>query len=183
MPPDSPAFYSKVFLVCKASGGLRPVRLKTTEHLHFHTSLLYAHNKLSAEYHKKRRLHIQNISAGCVLSCTNPSRLQEVPSFTFKIKVYQFRVFPFCLNTAPQVFTPLGHTVAAYLHRQGISVIQYLDNWLIHHPVSASKGSRIGRPQTKENPSWTHFRISRFSDFAYAWIKGEHHFQNQKLWR
>ena len=28
----------------------------------------------------------------------------------------------------------LGHTVAAYLHHQGILVIPYLDDWLIHHP-------------------------------------------------
>ena len=36
---------------------------------------------------------------------------------------------PFSLNTAPQIFT-----VTAYLHRQGISVIPFLDDWLIHHP-------------------------------------------------
>ena len=49
-------------------------------------------------------------------------------------KVYQFQLLPFGLNTAPQVFTRLGHTVTGYLHRQGISVIPYLDDWLIHHP-------------------------------------------------
>ena len=40
----------------------------------------------------------------------------------------------FSLNTAPQVFTRLGQTVTGYLHRQGISVVPYLDDWLIHHP-------------------------------------------------
>ena len=40
----------------------------------------------------------------------------------------------FSLNTAPQVFTRLGHTVTGYLHRQGILVIPYLGDWLIHHP-------------------------------------------------
>ena len=54
--------------------------------------------------------------------------------FAFENRVYQFQVLPFGLNTAPQVFTRLGHTVTAYLHRQGISVIPYLDDWLIHHP-------------------------------------------------
>ena len=54
--------------------------------------------------------------------------------FAFENKVYQFQVLPFCLNTAPQVFTRLGHTVTGYLHRQGISMIPYLDDWLIHHP-------------------------------------------------
>ena len=54
--------------------------------------------------------------------------------FAFKNKVYQFRVLHFSLNTAPQVLTRLGHTVAAYFHRQEISVIPYLDDWLIHPP-------------------------------------------------
>ena len=56
--------------------------------------------------------------------------------FAFKSKVYQFQVLPFGLNTAPPVFTQLGHTVTGYLHRQGISVIPYLDDWLIYHPES-----------------------------------------------
>ena len=43
-------------------------------------------------------------------------------------------MLPLGLNTAPQVFTRLGHTVTAYLHRQGVSVIPYLDDWLVHHP-------------------------------------------------
>ena len=50
--------------------------------------------------------------------------------FAFENKVYQFRVLSFGLNTVPR----LGHTLAAYLHRQGISVIPYLDNWIIHYP-------------------------------------------------
>ena len=54
--------------------------------------------------------------------------------FAFENKVYQFRVLHFSLNTAPQVFSCLRHRVAAYLHHQGISVIPYLDDWLIHHP-------------------------------------------------
>ena len=40
----------------------------------------------------------------------------------------------FGLNTALQFFTQLGHTVTGYLHRLGIPVIPYLDDWLIHHP-------------------------------------------------
>ena len=46
--------------------------------------------------------------------------------FAFKKRYISFEYFG--LNTAPQVFTRLGHRVAAYLHRQGISVIPYLDD-------------------------------------------------------
>ena len=130
MSSDSAGFYSNVFLVHKASRGWHPViDLKQLNAL---ISLSYY--KLSAEYRKKRRLRVQNRYAGCVLSHTNPSSKQEVPTFCIRKQAFQFQVFPFGLNTAPQVFTCLGHTVAAYLHRQGISVIPYLDDWLIHHP-------------------------------------------------
>ena len=66
----------------QTSGGWRN-RLKTTERLHQCTSLSHAHYKLSAEY-QKRRLHIQNRLEGCVLSCTNTSRQQEVPMFCLR---------------------------------------------------------------------------------------------------
>ena len=48
--------------------------------------------------------------------------------------MYQFWVLPFGLNTVPQIFTRLGHTVTGYLYHLGISVIPYLDDWLTHHP-------------------------------------------------
>ena len=106
-------------------------RIKTTERPHRRSLLSHAH---SAEYRQKMRLRVQDRSAECVLSSTNTSRQQEVPSFCLRKTRYQLRVIPFGLNTATQVFTRLVHTAAAYLHREGISVIPYLDNWLIHHP-------------------------------------------------
>ena len=109
-------------------------RFKTTERPHLRTSLSHAHYKLSAEYCHRRILCIQNRPAGCILPCTNTSRQQEVPTFCLRKQGISFGVLSFSLNTAPRIFTHLGHTVAAYLHRQGISLIPYLDDWLIHHP-------------------------------------------------
>ena len=56
-------------------------RLKTTEPPHHRSTLWHTHNKLSAEYRRKRRLCIQNRSAGCLLLCTNTSEQQEVLMF------------------------------------------------------------------------------------------------------
>ena len=108
-------------------------RSKESERPHSSTSFPYVHDKLCAKLCRKRRLCGQDRSAGCALPCTDPSKQQKVPQVHLRNRVYQFRVLPFGLNTAPQVFTRLGHTVTAYLHRQGISVIPYLDDWLIHH--------------------------------------------------
>ena len=44
---------------------------------------------------------------------------------------YQFRVLCFGLTTAPQVFTRLMAPISAILHRYGIRILRYLDDWLI----------------------------------------------------
>ena len=49
-------------------------------------------------------------------------------------KVYHFRVLPFGLSIAPQLFNRLIHTVAGNLNRLQILVLPYLDNWLLRHP-------------------------------------------------
>ena len=45
--------------------------------------------------------------------------------------VLRFRVMPFGLNIAPRVFTKLTRTVAALLAERGVSILMYLDDWLI----------------------------------------------------
>ncbi len=48
-------------------------------------------------------------------------------------EVYQFRALPFGLNTAPYIFTKLVKIVGTHLHRLGITVVPYLDDWLFLH--------------------------------------------------
>ena len=46
-------------------------------------------------------------------------------------KVYQFKVLCFGLSTAPQVFTRVMAPVSAILHRMGVRLRRYLDDWLL----------------------------------------------------
>ena len=46
-------------------------------------------------------------------------------------KAYQFRVLCFGLTTAPQVFTRIMAPVSAILHKYGVRMLRYLDDWLI----------------------------------------------------
>ena len=46
-------------------------------------------------------------------------------------KVYQFKVFCFGFSTAPQVFTSVMAPVSAILHRMGVRLRHYLDDWLL----------------------------------------------------
>ena len=51
--------------------------------------------------------------------------------FVWNQKVLQFRALCFGLTTAPQVFTRIMAPISAYLHKQGIRLLQYLDDWLL----------------------------------------------------
>ena len=132
VPPDSPGFYSNVFLVCKASGGWRPViNIKRLDTHIFAPHFCSVHCKLSPEYLQKRRQHVQDRPAGCILSCTNPSKQQKEPSVCFRVQSVSIPSTSLRSEYSPP---GLRHTVAGYLHRLGISVIAYLNDWLIYHP-------------------------------------------------
>ena len=60
---------------------------------------------------RKWRLLIQNRSAGAYFHIPIHPSSRKYLRFAFENKVFQFRVLPFCLNTAPQVMTHLGHTI------------------------------------------------------------------------
>ena len=135
VPPNSPGFYSNIFLVRKASGGWRPViDLKNLNaHIHAPHFRLFSTNSVLSSVRKGDYAFKIDLQDAYFHVPIHPSSRKYL-RFTFENKVYQFRVLPFSLNTAPQIFTRLGHTVTGYLHRLGISVIPYLDDWSIHHP-------------------------------------------------
>ena len=135
VPPNSPGFYSNIFLVRKASGGWRPfIDLKNLNaHIHASHLPMFTTNSVLSSVRKGDYAFKIDLQDAYFHVPIHPSSRKYL-RFAFEDKVYQFRVLPFSLNTAPQVFTRLGHTVTGYLHCLGISVIPYLDNWLIHHP-------------------------------------------------
>ena len=135
VPPDSPGIYSNVFLVRKASGGWRPViDLKNLNaHIHAPHFRMFTTSSVLSSVEKGDYAFKIDLQDAYFHVPIHPSSRKYL-RFAFENRVYQFQVLPLGLNTAPQVFTRLGHTVTAYLHRQGVSVIPYLDDWLVHHP-------------------------------------------------
>ena len=124
VPPNSPGFYSNIFLVRKASGGCRPViDLKSLNaHIHAPHFRMFTTNSVLSSVQRGDyafKIDLQDAYFHVPIHCSSRKYLR----FAFENRVYQFQVLPFGLNTAPQVFTRLGHTVTGYLHRQGISVI------------------------------------------------------------
>ena len=130
-----PSFLFKRILVRKASGGWRPVTdLKNLNtHIHAPRFRMFTTSSVLSSVEKGDYAFKIDLQDAYFHVPIHPDSRKYL-RFAFENRVYQFQVLPFGLNTAPQVFTRLGHTVTAYLHRQGISVIPYLDDWLIHHP-------------------------------------------------
>ena len=129
---QSPGFYSRLFLVQKASGSWRPIidlstlnDYITSSHFHMETpqsvlrsirpgdwmiSLDLQDAYLQVPVHHDSRRYLRFVVAG---------------------KSYQFRVLCFGLTTAPQVFTRIMAPVSAILHKYGVRMLRYLDDWLI----------------------------------------------------
>ena len=130
--PQSPGFYSRLFLVQKASGSWRPIidlstlnDYITSSHFHMETprsvlssirpgdwmiSLDLQDAYLQVPVHHDSRRYLRFVVAG---------------------KSFQFRVLCFGLTTAPQVFTRIMAPVSAIFHRYGVRMLRYLDDWLI----------------------------------------------------
>ena len=106
VPPDSPGFYSNVFLVRKASGGWRPVIDLKNLNAHIHTPHFRINTTSSVLSSVEKgdysfKIDLQDAYFHVPIHPSSRKYLR----FAFENKVYQFRVLPFGLNTAPRVFT------------------------------------------------------------------------------
>ena len=132
VPDVGPGFYSRLFLLEKASGGWRPVidlspfnefvqqtpfKMETTSLVplsvrkgDFLASIYLKDAYFQIPVHTSSRKWLRFVSDGTV---------------------HQFKVLCFGLSTAPQVFTRVFATVSAWAHAQGVCLLRYLDNWLV----------------------------------------------------
>jgi len=132
-PPYVEGFWSTFFLAPKKTGDWRPIlNLKPLNKFivpqRFRMETLASvlrcpiKNKWAASLDlKDAYLHV-------------PIAPQDQKWLRFQIKGqgYKFLCLPFGLSTAPRVFTMVVRSVGAYLKRRGVSLCQYLDDWLIY---------------------------------------------------
>ena len=130
--PQSPGFYSRLFLVQKASGSWRPIidlstlnDYITSSHFHMETP----QSVLSSIRPGDWMISLDLQDAYLQVPVHHDSR--HYLRFVVAGKSYQFRVLCFGLTTAPQVFTRIMAPVSAILHRYGVRMLRYLDDWLI----------------------------------------------------
>ena len=130
--PQTPGFYSRLFVVQKDSGSWRPIIDLSTLNTFIVSQRLHMETPQSV---------LRSIRQGdWMISLDLQDAYLQVPihpesrqylRFTMGGVPYQFRVLCFGLTTAPQVFTRLMAPISAILHRYGIRILRYLDDWLI----------------------------------------------------
>ena len=130
--PQSPGFYSRLFLVQKASGSWRPIidlstlnDYVTSPHFHMETPQSVLRSIRPGDWMVS--LDLQD--AYLQVPVHHDSR--RYLRFVVGGRTYQFRVLCFGLTTAPQVFTRIMAPVSAILHKYGVRMLRYLDDWLI----------------------------------------------------
>ena len=142
----SPGFYSRLFLVEKASGGWRPV-IDLSPLNRFVRQTRFVMETTRSVIASIRRndfmLSIDLKDAYFQIPVHRSSR--KYLRFVLGQTVYQFKALCFGLSTAPQVFTRVFTLVSVWAHSHGIRLRRYLDDWL----VLASSRSQLLRDRDR----------------------------------
>ena len=127
-----PGFYSRLFLVEKATGGWRPVI--DLSHLNDFVQLTSFKMETVASVLLSVRegdflasLDLKDAYFQIPIHGSSRKLLRVMSEGT----VYQFKALCFGLSTAPQVFTRVFAAVSAWAHSRGIRLLRYLDDWLV----------------------------------------------------
>lgn len=173
---DERGFYSLIFLVPKKTGGWRPVfdlsnlnkfliipRFKMESALSVQKALSKGKWAVSIDV-KDAYLHVP----------IHPADRRYL-KFAFEGSVYQFRVLPFGVATAPYVFTRIVRTMAARFRSVGIQFHHYIDDWLIiaDSPSQAIEQSGfVLRLATSLGwiPNWAKSHLSPTQRFEYVGV-------------
>ena len=132
VPDPGPGFYSRLFLVEKATGGWRPVIDLSTLNTFIRQTPFKMETVASVfnAVQENDLLPSLDLKDAYFQVPVHPSS-RKFLRFVSQGTVYQFKVLCFGLSTAPQVFTRVFAAVSAWAHTRGIRLLRYLDDWLV----------------------------------------------------
>ena len=132
LAPPSPGYYSRVFVAMKASGAWRPIIDLSALNLHVDFTKFHMETPQSVLRSIRRGDWMVSIDLkDAYLQVPVHPASRQFLRFVSAGRAFQFKVLPFGLTTAPQVFTRVMAPISAILHRLGIRILRYLDDWLI----------------------------------------------------
>ena len=125
-------FYSRLFLVPKKTGDLRPVIDLYTLNRH----MVVPHFKMETQGSVRSAIRSQEWTVSmdirdAYLHVPMHLAARKYLCFVVNKKVYQFTCLPFGLATSPRELTKLLRPVVSLLRQQGVKLHVYSDDWLI----------------------------------------------------
>ncbi len=130
--PASPGYYCRLFTVPKRTGGFRPVLDLSP------LNRFLARKRFKMETPRSFRESLRPGDWVTSLDLTDAyfhvlihPRDRKWLRFRWEDRVFQFRALPFGLALSPWVFTKVVRDVCAQVHRLGIRMRAYLDDWAI----------------------------------------------------
>ena len=125
-------YYSRLFLVPKKTGDLRPVIDLSTLNRH----MVVPHFKMETKGSVRSTIRSQEWTVlidicDAYLHVLMHQAVRKYLRFVVNKQVYQFTCLPFGLATSPREFTKLLRPIVVLLRQQGVKLHVYLDDWLI----------------------------------------------------
>ena len=157
-------FYSRLFLVPKKTGDLRPVIDLSTLNRH----MVVPHFKMETQGSVRSAIRSQEWAVSidirdAYLHVPMHQAVRKYLRFVVNKKVYQFTCLPFGLATSPQEFTKLLRPVVSLLRQQGVKLHVYLDDWLI----------RADTPEEAQLHSQTIIKVLQFLGWIINFEKSD----------
>ena len=163
-PLPSPGFYSRLFVVMKASGAWRPVNDLSTLNLRIQQTSFKMETLQSVLLSVRPGDWMVSLDLkDAYLQVPKHPELRKFLRFMVGERVYQFKVLCFGVSTASQVFTRVMATVSAILHRMGVRLRRYLDDWLLQ---ASSREQVLLAPRTV-------LRLCRSMGIVVNWEKSQ----------
>ena len=124
--PPTQGFFSRMFVVTKATGGWKPIIDLSTLNLDVDRTPFRMETSQTVLRAVCRMVSI-DLKDVYLQIPIHPASGRYL-RFTAGGKTWRFRVLCFGLSTAPQVFTRVMAPVSGFLHQLGIRMLQYLDD-------------------------------------------------------
>ena len=152
-------FYSRLFLVPKKTGDLRPVIDLSTLNRH----MVVPHEGSVRSAIRSQEWAVSIDIRDAYLHVPMHQAVRKYLHFMVNKKVYQFTCLPFGLATSPREFTKLLRPVVSLLRQQGVKLHVYLDDWLI----------RADTPEEAQLHSQTIFKVLQFLGWIINFEKSD----------
>ena len=131
--PLTPGFYSRLFLVRKATGEWRPIIDLSSLNVFVHCTsfTMETPRSILRALHQGQWLTSLDLKDAYFHIGIDPADRHYL-RFCHNGTAWQFTVLPFGLSTSPRVFTKILKPVLAYAHLHRVKLHMYIDDWLLN---------------------------------------------------